>query len=94
MKNSERGTTYRSVRHRGGESIQAEHAAPERAVEHSLSGAKGSIASERSPVDAQRATSFSPSKAAEAEDRIGVPNDVGHGQPMPNTHAAEKGKGK
>jgi hypothetical protein len=93
MKNSERGTTFRSIRHRGGESIEAEHAAPERALEHSLSGARGSIASERLPVDAQRATSFKPSKAAEAEDRIGTPHDVGQGQPMPNTHAAER-KGK
>jgi len=55
MKHTERGTTYRSVRHRGGASIEAEHAAPERAVESSLSRAKGAIASENLPVDEQPA---------------------------------------
>lgn len=101
MKNSERGTTYRSVRHRGGSAIEAEHAAPERAVEQSLSRAKGAIASEHLPVDEHRATAFRPSPEREAGDRIGAEHDIGQGQPMPNTHAAEaksagttKGKGK
>jgi hypothetical protein len=89
MKNSERGTTYRSVRHRGGEAIEAEHAAPERAVEASLSRAKGAIASENLPVDEHRATAFRPSPEREAGDRIGADHDVGRGQPIPNTHAAE-----
>jgi len=69
--NSEKGTTFRSIRHRGGAHTLAEHAAPERVVEHSLSGAKGAIASERQNVDQSKETAFTPSKAAEAEDRIG-----------------------
>ena len=44
----------------------AEHAAPERAVEHSLTGAKGNIAREHQSVDEHKATSFRPSKMAEA----------------------------
>jgi hypothetical protein len=70
--NSEKGTTFRSIRHRGGDSVEAEHAAPERAVEHSLSSARGRIASEHLPVDDGRAMHFRPSKVAEAEDRIGA----------------------
>ena len=77
--NSETGTTYRSIRHRGGSSVEAEHAAPERAVEHSLTGARGAIAREHLTVDEHKATSFKPSKTAEAEDRIGA---GGLGQPM------------
>lgn len=86
MKNtSERGTTYRSVRHRGGDAIEAKHAAPERAVESSLSRAKGAIARENLPVDAHRQTDFRPSPEREAGDRIGSDHDIGRGQPMPNT---------
>jgi hypothetical protein len=87
--NSEKGTTFRSLRHRGGDSIETEHAAPERAVENSLRGAKGAIARERLPVDEHKATTFRPSKEAEAGDRIGSDHRVGAGQP--NTKATAPG---
>lgn len=67
---STRGTPYRSVRHLDNQTVAVD-ATPERAVEHSL-GAAASVPRASASVDAARATAFKPSKASNAEDRIGV----------------------
>ena len=88
--NSERGTTYRSIRHRDNQTV-AEHSTPERAVEQSL-GAKTSIPREHPALDERAATQFKPSKTAEAEDRIGA-SEAPHGsrsQPMQGKAAESK----